>query len=66
MCLITMYLGCDNVLIVVVEYDEKLLLLLLIETYKLMFNMDVVSITSGLLRVEIPKLINVMNILVTN
>jgi hypothetical protein len=61
-----MYLGCDNVLIVVVEYDEKLLLLLLIETYKLMFNMDVVSITSGLLRVEIPKLINVMNILVTN
>jgi hypothetical protein len=61
-----MYLGCDNVVIVVVEYDDKLILLLLIETYKLMFNMDVVSITSGLLRVEIPKLINVMNILVTS
>ncbi len=66
MWLITMYLGCDNVVIVVVEYDDKLILLLLIETYKLMFNMDVVSITSGLLRVEIPKLINVMNILVTS
>ncbi len=66
MCLITMYLGYDNVVIVVVEYDDKLILLLLIETYKLMFNMDVVSITSGLLKVEIPKLINVMNILVTN
>jgi hypothetical protein len=61
-----MYLGYDNVVIVVVEYDDKLILLLLIETYKLMFNMDVVSITSGLLKVEIPKLINVMNILVTN
>jgi hypothetical protein len=47
-----MYLGCDNVVIVVVEYDEKLLLFLLIETYKLMFNMDVDLITSGLLRVE--------------
>ncbi len=66
MCLITMYLGYDNVVIVVVEYDDKFILLLLIETYKLMFNMDVVSITSGLLKVEIPKLINVMNILVTN
>ncbi len=66
MCLITMYLGCDNVVIVVVEYDDKLILLLLIETYKLMFNMDVVLITSGLLKVEIPKLIHVMNILVTN
>jgi hypothetical protein len=61
-----MYLGCDNVVIVVVEYDDKLILLLLIETYKLMFNMDVVLITSGLLKVEIPKLIHVMNILVTN
>jgi len=61
-----MYLGCDNVDIVVVEYDEKLILPLSIETYKLMFSMDVVSITSGLLRVEIPKLINVMNILVTS
>jgi hypothetical protein len=61
-----MYLGYDNVVIVVVEYDDKFILLLLIETYKLMFNMDVVSITSGLLKVEIPKLINVMNILVTN
>jgi hypothetical protein len=59
-----MYLGCDNLVTVVVEYDEKLILLLLIETYKLMFNMVVVSITSGLLRVKIPKLINVMNILV--
>jgi hypothetical protein len=57
-----MYLGCDDVVIVVVEYDENLLLFLLIETYKLMFNMDVDLITSGLLRVEIPKLINVMNI----
>ncbi len=66
MCLITMYLGCDNVVIVVVEYDDKLILLLLIETYKLMFNMDVVLITSGLLKVEIPKLIHIMNILVTN
>ncbi len=66
MCLITMYLGYDNVVIVVVEYDDKLILLLLIETYKLMFNMDVVLITSGLLKVEIPKLIHVMNILVTN
>jgi hypothetical protein len=59
-----MYIGCDNVVLMVVEYDENLLLILLIETYKLMFNMDVDLITSGLLRVEIPKLISVMNILV--
>jgi hypothetical protein len=61
-----MYLGCDNVVVVVVEYDEKMLLLLLIETYKLMFSMNVDLITSGLLRVETPKLISVMNILVTS
>jgi hypothetical protein len=56
------YLGCDNVVIVVVEYDEKLLLLLIVETYKLMFNMVVDLITSGLLHVEFPKLMSVMNI----
>ncbi len=35
MCLVKTYVGCDNVIVLVVEYDQELLLLLLMEVYKL-------------------------------
>jgi hypothetical protein len=35
MHLVTTYVGCDNVVVLVVEYDQELLLLLLMEVYKL-------------------------------
>jgi len=34
--LVTMYLGRENVVVVIVKYDENLLLLLLMETNKLL------------------------------
>jgi hypothetical protein len=34
MWLVTMILGCENVVVVVVEYDEKLMLPLLMEANK--------------------------------
>jgi hypothetical protein len=35
MQLVTMYLDCENFVVIVVEYDEKLLLFLLLEVNKL-------------------------------
>jgi len=35
MHLVMTYVGCDNVVVLVVEYDHELLLLLLMEVYKL-------------------------------
>jgi hypothetical protein len=36
MCLVTMFLSCENSIVVVAEYDEKLLLPLLMEANKLL------------------------------